>query len=165
MARTSTSVCSAGLFSADLGEDSAMSESCATGTMAKEDTGVCTPDPLPDAVASLLIPRGEIAPARALCELVGECDPFLSTFDEVTAPGHPTPKRGKKPHHWSGAKARRLQLPPTRHMLPFRHCSRFPRTARFQHCHPSTSFGPAGCEGQLLSPARVACYSEEQAYG
>ena len=45
---------------------------------------VCTPDSLPDAIASLLITRGETAPRRALCEFTGERDLLLSTCDELT---------------------------------------------------------------------------------
>jgi hypothetical protein len=49
--------------------------------MANEDAGVCTPDPLPDAVASDLIPRGETAPVR-LC--IGEHDLVGSKQNEAT---------------------------------------------------------------------------------
>ena len=81
MARPSASDRSASLFTADLGEEAEMSETCAADTMANEDAGVCTPDPLPDAVASFFIPRGEAVPVRIR---VGERDLVDSKLDEVT---------------------------------------------------------------------------------
>ena len=83
--RASTSVCSADLFSADLGEGIASSVICANGTMVNEEAGVCTADPLPDATASLPTIRGEVAPDHARdCRLDGERDLLGSAFGEVT---------------------------------------------------------------------------------
>ena len=80
MARPSASDRSADRLIADLGEEGEVSETCAEGTMANEEAGVCTPDPLPDAAASILIPRGEAIPVR---RLGGERDLFGAKLDGV----------------------------------------------------------------------------------
>jgi hypothetical protein len=80
MARPSASDRSANRLIADLGEEGEVSEIGAEGTMANEDASVCTPDPLPDAAASILIPRGEAIPVR---KLGGERDLFGAKLDGV----------------------------------------------------------------------------------
>ena len=149
-----------------------MSESCATGIMANEDTSVCTPDPLPDAVASLLIPRGEIAPARALCELAGERDLFLSTFDEATDAMSPwvsdpeekeeaTPLvRGEGSPPSIATNAAFVPVPPLLEFSPNRAVPALPSVDIFPPCGMlRTTFL------SYTFPAGVTCYSEEQVYG
>ena len=167
--RASTSVCSADLFNADLGEGIASSDICATGTMANEDAGVCTPDPLPDAVASLPTIRGEVTPDRARdCRLDGERDLLKPTFGEVTVVVSPrasdpeereeaTPlvlDEGSPPS--IAAIAAFVEVPPLLEFSPNRAVPAL----------PSVDISPSGkmlTTPLLLSfPVCVTCYSEER---
>jgi hypothetical protein len=149
MARPSAAAELASCFIASLGEEGDVSE-CADGTMAYEDTGVCTPDPLPDAAASVLIPRGDIIPVRTLG---GERDLFFTKLDEVACvtcsrlrPTVSDPEEreeamplaiGEGSFPSSATIAALLAAPPLLEVSPNRAVG---------HCHQSTFLRPAGCE-------------------
>jgi len=168
--RASTSVCSADLFNADLGEGIASSDICANGTMVNEDAGVCTPDPLPDATASFPTIRGEVAPDRARdCRLDGKHSPRRPTPGEMTIAADsmisdPEEKEEAAPLVLDegsppsiATKAALFEVPPLLEFSPNR------AVPALSSVDISPSCGMPTTILFLSFPICVACYSKEQA--
>jgi hypothetical protein len=137
--------------------------------MVNEDASVCTPDPLPDAVASLPTIRGEVAPDRARdCRLDGERDLLEPTFGEATVVVSPRASDSEEREEATplvldegsppsiAAIAAFVEVPPLLEFSP----------SRAVPALPSVDISPSG---KMLTttlllpfPVCVTCYSEEQ---